>query len=177
MCHLKHTAEFTPRPAAVGVALPDLAAGHRRDGIGQTGNRGPMASQGLAALLVTMCLGPAADSAVQCPMFVVATATFRLLYALIVLSLDRRRVVQFRRHPKSHANLALAPDDRGLSLRSAVNAWITLSSSTSVTCAAYCRAIFNIIMTPERISRSTRIAGAHLLNRRVKTRRVVHDSG
>jgi hypothetical protein len=28
-------------------------------------------------------------------MFVVATATFRLLYALIVLSLDRRRVVHF----------------------------------------------------------------------------------
>ena len=44
------------------------------------------------------------------------------------------------------------------SARSAVNAWITLSSSTSVTCAAYCRAIFNIIMTPERISRSTRTA-------------------
>src|SRR5229473_5443998 len=33
-----------------------------------------------------------------------------------------------------------------------------LSSSTSVTCAAFCRAIFNIIMTPERISRSTRTA-------------------
>src|ERR1019366_1291708 len=28
-------------------------------------------------------------------MFVVATATFRLLYALIVLSLDRRRVIHF----------------------------------------------------------------------------------
>ena len=28
-------------------------------------------------------------------MFVVVTATFRLLYALIVLSLDRRRVVHF----------------------------------------------------------------------------------
>ena len=28
-------------------------------------------------------------------MFVVATATFRLLYAFIVLSLDRRRVVHF----------------------------------------------------------------------------------
>jgi hypothetical protein len=28
-------------------------------------------------------------------MFVVATATFHLLYALIVLSLDRRRVVHF----------------------------------------------------------------------------------
>jgi hypothetical protein len=29
-----------------GVALPDLAAGHRRDGIGQADNRDPMASQG-----------------------------------------------------------------------------------------------------------------------------------
>jgi len=28
-------------------------------------------------------------------MFVVATATFRLLYTLIVLSLDRRRIVHF----------------------------------------------------------------------------------
>jgi hypothetical protein len=32
------------------VALPDLTAGHRRDGIGQAGNRDPMASQGLPAL-------------------------------------------------------------------------------------------------------------------------------
>jgi hypothetical protein len=31
--------------------------------------------------------------------FVVATATFRLLYALIVLSLDRRRVVHFEVTP------------------------------------------------------------------------------
>jgi hypothetical protein len=38
---------FIFRPAAVGVALPDLAAGHRRDDIGQAGNRGAMASQGL----------------------------------------------------------------------------------------------------------------------------------
>src|SRR5438105_2569192 len=43
-------------------------------------------------------------------------------------------------------------------VRSAVNAWIRLSSSKSVTCAAYCRAIFNIIITPERISRSKRTA-------------------
>jgi hypothetical protein len=35
---------FISRPAAVGVALPDLAAGHRRDDIGQAGDRGPMAS-------------------------------------------------------------------------------------------------------------------------------------
>jgi hypothetical protein len=35
----------------------------------------------------------------------------------------------------------------GSSVRSAVNAWITLSSSASVTCAASCRAIFNIIMS------------------------------
>ena len=141
-------------------------------------------------------------------MFVVATATFRLLYALIVLSLDRRRVVHFEVTPNPTQDLAFRPNDRGLSLghctalsaagprqivwsgippsrssdghhgghhcardhpgrtrtpsvssvRSAVNAWITSSSSTSVTCAAFYRAIFNIIMTPERISRSTRTA-------------------
>ena len=141
-------------------------------------------------------------------MFVVATATFRLLYALIVLSLDRRRVVHFEVTQNPTQVWLSRPNDRGLSLgrctalsaagprqivwsgvpsssssdgnhgghhcpaitlaeshmssvlsvRSAVNVWITLSSSTSVTCAAYCRAIFNIIMTPERISRSTRTA-------------------
>jgi hypothetical protein len=45
-----------------------------------------------------------------------------------------------------------------LIVRSAATVWITLSSSMNVTWAAYCRAIFNIIMTPERISRSTRTA-------------------
>src|ERR1700704_5775859 len=44
------------------------------------------------------------------------------------------------------------------SVRSAGNVWITLSSSTTVTCAASCRAIFNIIMKSERIFRLTRIA-------------------
>src|SRR3984893_9183904 len=43
------------------------------------------------------------------------------------------------------------------SARSAANVWITSSSSTSVTCAASCRAIFNIITKPEHISHSTRI--------------------
>ena len=43
------------------------------------------------------------------------------------------------------------------SVRSAVNVWITSSSSTSAICAASYRAIFNTIMTPERIFRSTRI--------------------
>src|SRR5882757_4701361 len=47
----RSAAAFIPRPAPVGVALPDLAAGHRRDGIGQAGNRGPMASHGLPAFL------------------------------------------------------------------------------------------------------------------------------
>ena len=47
-----------PRPAAVGVALPDLAAGHRRDGTGQAGNRGPMASQGRAVLLALAITPP-----------------------------------------------------------------------------------------------------------------------
>ena len=133
-------------------------------------------------------------------MFVVATATFRLLYALIVLSLDRRRVVHFEvtQIPRKTGSRARSPkpfpgtlhraiccgtethrmvrpsaiafeqwesrrsslprDHPGRtptpsvsSVRSAVNAWITLSSSASVTCAASCRAIFNIIMTRERI--------------------------
>ncbi len=50
-------------------------------------------------------------------MFVVATATFQLLYTLIVLSLDRRRVVHFEvtRNP-TQVWLAFAPNDRGLSL-------------------------------------------------------------
>ena len=48
-------------------------------------------------------------------MFVVATATFQLLYTLIVLSLDRRRVVHFEVTP-IHASLAFRPDDRGLSV-------------------------------------------------------------
>jgi Homeodomain-like domain len=140
-------------------------------------------------------------------MFVVATATFRLLYALIVLSLDRRRVVRFevtqnptqdwlsgqmteafpwdtapryllRDRDKSYGpafrhrvramgiRRSLLPRDHPgrihmpsvSSVRSAVNAWITLSSSTSGICAASCRAIFNIIITPEPISRSTRTA-------------------
>ena len=137
-------------------------------------------------------------------MFVVATATFRLLYALIVLSLDRRRVVHFEAQiPRKTGSRARSPrpfpgtlhraiccgtetnrmvrpsaiafeqwesrrsslprDHPGRtptpsvsSVRSAVNAWITLSSSASVTCAASCRAIFNIIIRRERIFRSTR---------------------
>jgi hypothetical protein len=44
------------------------------------------------------------------------------------------------------------------SVQSAENAWITSSSSTSATCAASYRAIFNTITTPERTSRSARTA-------------------
>ena len=141
----------------MGVALPVLAAGHRRDDVGEASHRGPMASQGLPALLAVAitpsgttqdwhrspCFDPPNGTAnplwgaprihgellklgikisqatvgrwmpwrpkVPSPtwrsflrnhlsdiaaidMFVVATATFRLLYTLIVLSLDRRRV-------------------------------------------------------------------------------------
>ena len=36
---------------SMGVALPDLAPGHRRDGTGQARNRGRVASQGLPVLL------------------------------------------------------------------------------------------------------------------------------
>jgi hypothetical protein len=39
------------RPAALGVALPDLAAGLERHGAGQTRNCDPVASQGLPAPL------------------------------------------------------------------------------------------------------------------------------
>ena len=49
-------------------------------------------------------------------MFVVATATFRLLYALIVLSHERRRVIHFECHRKSDASPGFAPNHRGLSL-------------------------------------------------------------
>ncbi len=140
-------------------------------------------------------------------MFVVATATFHLLYALIVLSLDRRRVIHFAvtpnptqdwlsrqmtcafpgtLHPAIYCGTGTNPmvrhfvfgserwrsqrSSRGRdlpgrtptlsvsSVRSGENAWITSSSSTSVICAAFYRAIFNIIMTPERILRSARTA-------------------
>jgi hypothetical protein len=130
-------------------------------------------------------------------MFVVATATFRLLYALIVLSHDRRRVVHFavtpnptqdwlsrqiteafpwdtaprfllRDRDKSYGpafrhrvramgitEVVTAGVHRGRiptlsvsSVRSAENAWITSSFSTSAICAAFYRAIFTTIMTP-----------------------------
>jgi hypothetical protein len=35
----------------MGVAISDLAAGLARDGVGEAGNRGPVVSQGLPALL------------------------------------------------------------------------------------------------------------------------------
>jgi putative transposase len=49
-------------------------------------------------------------------MFVVATATFQLLYTLIVLSLDRRRVVHFEVTPNPTQVWLSGPDDRGLSV-------------------------------------------------------------
>ena len=140
-------------------------------------------------------------------MFVVATATFRLLYALIVLSLDRRRVVHFEvtqnptqlwlcgqmteafpwdtapryllrdrdksygpafRHrvramgitevitaPRSPWQNPYAERLIGSIRRECLDHIIILSE---VTCAACYRAIFNIIMTRERIFRSTRTA-------------------
>jgi hypothetical protein len=50
-------------------------------------------------------------------MFVVATATFRLFYALVVLGHDRRTIIHFEVTPKSHPSLARTPNDRGLSVR------------------------------------------------------------
>jgi hypothetical protein len=57
-------------------------------------------------------------------MFVVATATFKLLYAVIVLNHHRRRVIHFDGHPKPDPGLARAANHRGLSLghRTAVSA-------------------------------------------------------
>jgi transposase InsO family protein len=148
----------------MGVALSDLAAGHRCDGTGQARNRDRVASQGLPVLLALaiksswtaendpeirdlirrmstanpvwgaprihgelLKLGIEISQAtvgrwmpwrpkVPSPtwrsflrnhlpdiaaidMFVVVTATFHLLYALIVLSLDRRRVIHFEVTP------------------------------------------------------------------------------
>jgi hypothetical protein len=74
--------------------------------------------------------------------FVVATATFRLLYALIVLGHDRRRIIHF--------NVTHNP----------TQAWLAhqMTEAFPWACAASCRHIFNIITKPERISRSTKIA-------------------
>jgi hypothetical protein len=140
-------------------------------------------------------------------MFGVFTATFQLLYTLIVLSLDRRRVVHFEVTPnptqdwlsrqmteafpwETVPRYLLRDRDKsyGPTFRHRVRAmgitevttaprspwqnpyaecpigsirrdvWITSSSSTSAICAAFCRAIFNTIMTPERIFRSARSA-------------------
>ena len=49
-------------------------------------------------------------------MFVVTTATFRLLYVLTVLGHDRRRIIHFEVSQKSDPSLAIAPNNRGLSL-------------------------------------------------------------
>ena len=45
------TSALIPGSASMGVALPDLAPGHRRDGTGQARNRRRVASQGLPVLL------------------------------------------------------------------------------------------------------------------------------
>jgi putative transposase len=49
-------------------------------------------------------------------MFVVVTATFQFLYVLLVLSLERRRVVRFEVTRNPHASLACPSNDRGFSL-------------------------------------------------------------
>ena len=154
------------RSAALGLAVPDLAAGPERHGAGEAGKRDPVESQGLPALLALairiapigrpktsseirnlirqmsmanplwgaprihgelLKLGIEVSQAtvgrympwrpkVPSPtwrsflrnhmcdmaavnMFVVATATFQLLYALIVLGHDRRRVIHFEVTP------------------------------------------------------------------------------
>src|SRR4051794_22373857 len=52
--------QLSSLPAALGVALSNLATGHRRYGPGQTRNRGRMASQGLPALLALALRGSGA---------------------------------------------------------------------------------------------------------------------
>ena len=47
----RSTSAFISGSASMGVALPNLAASHRRDGPGQARNRGRVASQGLPVLL------------------------------------------------------------------------------------------------------------------------------
>src|SRR5258708_7856535 len=48
------------RPVALGVALPNLAAGPQHHGAGQTGNRRPVASQRLPPLLAAAVTPPGA---------------------------------------------------------------------------------------------------------------------
>jgi hypothetical protein len=140
-------------------------------------------------------------------MFVVATATFRLLYTVIVLGHDRRRIIHFdvtqnptqvwlarqiteafpwdtgprfllrdrdrsygqgffaiafvgwvsRRLLLRRARRGRTPTSNASLVRSAVNVWITSSSSMSIICAACCRLTFTITTGRERISRSPRI--------------------
>src|ERR1700704_6037703 len=47
----RSTSAFIARSVAMGVALSNLAAGHRHDGLGQARNPGRVASQGISALL------------------------------------------------------------------------------------------------------------------------------
>ena len=48
------------RPATLGVALPGLAAGPQRHGVGKAGNRGPVASQRLSDMLAVAITPPRA---------------------------------------------------------------------------------------------------------------------
>jgi putative transposase len=49
-------------------------------------------------------------------MFIVATATFRILYTPIVLDHDRRKIIPFRRDRESRGSVACPPNYGGLSL-------------------------------------------------------------
>src|SRR6266498_149290 len=89
-------------------------------------------------------------------MFVVATATFRLLYALIVLGHDRRRVIHF--------DVTQNPTQVWLSRQmteafpwDTAPRYLLRDRDASYGSAFRNRGIFNIITGPERISRSTRI--------------------
>jgi hypothetical protein len=57
----RSAAAFIPRPVAMGVALPDLSAGHRRDDIGQARPANvAVTSVGLAPWLIRPCTSTAA---------------------------------------------------------------------------------------------------------------------
>jgi hypothetical protein len=47
-------------------------------------------------------------------MFVVASATFRLLFVTLILAHDRRKIVRYRCHAASDRRLVVAPGDRSI---------------------------------------------------------------
>src|SRR5229473_3679308 len=63
-------------------------------------------------------------------MFVVPTIGFKLLYAIVIMRLDRRRLVWTQRHHKSDRRMDRAPDHRGIPVGSGTS--ISASGSRQV---------------------------------------------